>query len=87
MVCQYHFDVSKLGKIPMTRAHIHKPHHPNKDVPGEFEPDALPVEPDVGPVPALIPDDPEHERVIDPDADRARQSQRTRRQVEIASCP
>ncbi len=27
----------------------------------------MPVEPDEGPVPAMIPDDPEHDRVIDPE--------------------
>jgi hypothetical protein len=37
-------------------------------VPDEFEPGSLPVEPDEGPVPAGIPDDPEHDRVIDPEA-------------------
>ncbi len=46
----------------------HKPHHPNKDVPEEFEPRELPVEPDKGPVPDQIPDDPEHERLVDPGA-------------------
>jgi len=30
-------------------------------VPQEFEPVTSPVEPDEGPVPAFIPDDPEHE--------------------------
>ena len=42
------------------------PHSPHKDVPEEFEPGAPPVEPDEGPVPAHIADDPEHDRVIDP---------------------
>jgi hypothetical protein len=42
------------------------PRHPGNDVPDELEPGALPVEPDEGPVPSHIPDDPEHERVIDP---------------------
>ncbi len=46
----------------------HKPYHPSQDVPDEFEPGSLPVEPDEGPVPAGIPDDPEHDRVIDPEA-------------------
>ena len=27
----------------------------------------MPVEPDEGPIPAMIPDDPEHDRVIDPE--------------------
>lgn len=45
---------------------LHKPHHPDNDVPDEFEPGAPPVEPDEGPVPTQVPDDPEHERVVDP---------------------
>lgn len=52
----------------MSRTHFHKPPHPEKDVPEEFEPGGQPVEPDEGPVPAFIPDDPEHEREIDPGA-------------------
>lgn len=50
----------------MSRAHAHKPHHPDNDVPEEFEPGAPPVEPDEGPVLPAIPDDPEHDRAIDP---------------------
>lgn len=42
-------------------------HHPNHDVPDELVPGAMPVEPDEGPVPAGIPDDPEDDRVIDPE--------------------
>jgi len=38
----------------------------------EDEPGALPVEPDEGPLPAVIPDDPEQQRVILPEGDRAR---------------
>jgi len=38
----------------------------------EDEPGALPVEPDEGPVPAVIPDDPEQQRVILPEGNRAR---------------
>ncbi len=60
--------------LTMTNAHAHKPHHSNSDVPDvpeEFEPGAPPVEPDEGPVPDHIPDDPEHDRVIDPGAIRA----------------
>lgn len=49
-----------------TRATYSKPHHPRQDVPGELDPGAPPVEPDEGTVPAMIPDDPEHDRVIDP---------------------
>jgi len=67
----------------MSRAHLHKPHHPNNNGPDEFEPGALPVEPDEGPVPTLIPGDHEHERDFDrcePD----RPAQRTRRQADVA---
>lgn len=53
----------------MSRAHSHKPHQPSNDVPEEFEPGTtLPVEPDEGPVPAFIPEDPEHNRLVDPAA-------------------
>jgi hypothetical protein len=45
----------------------HKPNHPNNDVPDEFEPGSNPVEPDEGPVPDSIPDDPEHARLISPE--------------------
>lgn len=50
----------------MSEANKH--HHPNTDVPAEFDPGTLPVEPDEGPIPAQIPVDPEHDRVIDPEA-------------------
>lgn len=55
----------------MARAHIHKPHHPNHDVPEEFEPGAPPVEPDEGPVPAIVPEDSEPERIIAPGPNQA----------------
>ena len=58
----------------MSHAHTSKPHHPNNDVPEEFEPGAPPVEPDEGPIPPLIPDDPEHDRVIDPAGNLALQA-------------
>ncbi len=45
---------------------LHKPHRPAEDAPDEFDPGSLPVEPDEGPIPAAIPEDPEHERLIDP---------------------
>jgi hypothetical protein len=54
--------------------------HRNNDVPEEFEPGAPPVEPDEGPVPAPVPDDPEHDRVVDPAANLALQAQPTRPQ-------
>ncbi len=40
--------------------------HPTHDIPELPAPDSLPVEPDQGTVPAAIPDDPEHDRAIDP---------------------
>ena len=70
----------------MSRA-VDKPYRPNDAVPEEFEPQAPRVEPDEGPVPADIPEDPEHERVIDPDADPAPLVKPARRQVEVAAWP
>jgi hypothetical protein len=35
--------------------------------PEEPDESPMPVDPDEGPVPAQIPDDPEHDRVIDPE--------------------
>ena len=43
----------------------HKPHHPHNDVPDDLEPGSLPVEPDEGPVPVPLPDDPEQDRRVD----------------------
>lgn len=51
----------------MVDTRLHKPYQPVQDVPDELEPGALPVGPDEGPVPALIPDDPEHDRMVDPE--------------------
>ena len=34
----------------------------------EMEPGLLPVEPDEGPMPTGIPSDPEHDRIVDPEA-------------------
>jgi hypothetical protein len=45
-----------------------RPHHPASGNPEEFEPGALPVEPDQGAVPSGIPEDPEHGRMVDPEA-------------------
>lgn len=50
----------------MSAIQVHRPPQPSHDVPDALDPPALPVEPDQGPVPDLIPDDPEHDRVIDP---------------------
>jgi hypothetical protein len=41
-------------------------HRPNIDEPDDLDPGDLPVEPDEGPVPDHIPDDPENDRVISP---------------------
>jgi len=40
--------------------------HPGqtRDNDPEDEPDSMPIEPDQGPVPALIPEDPEQQRVV-----------------------
>jgi len=52
----------------MATQHPHKP-HPSHDVAADDpEPGMLPVDPDQGPVPPVIPADPEHDRVIDPQA-------------------
>jgi hypothetical protein len=50
-----------------TRKKHHKPHETDlgEDDP---EPGQLPVEPDEGPVLPFIPEDPEHDRVVDPEA-------------------
>lgn len=63
-----------------------QPDLPDNDVPDEFEPGAPPVEPDEGPVPAFIPEDPEHERVIDPGAKRLVLALPTSHQLEVARC-
>jgi hypothetical protein len=50
----------------MSRTQFPKSHRPHHDVPEEREPPELPVEPDEGLIPPMIPDDPEHDRLIDP---------------------
>ena len=45
----------------------HKPHRPNTEDPDDFEPGSQPVDPDEGPVPPNISEDPEHDRVVDPE--------------------
>jgi len=37
------------------------------ETPDDDEPDMLPVEPDEGLVPAVIPEDEEHDRMVDPE--------------------
>lgn len=56
----------------MSDAATRKHPHPSHDVPEELEPVTLPLDPDEGPAPTHIPDDPELERVVDPDANHAR---------------
>ncbi len=43
-----------------------KPHDTPTNEPDDSDPSHLPVEPDEGPVPANIPDDPEGDRMVDP---------------------
>lgn len=45
-----------------------KPHRHHGEESDDPEPGALPVDPDQGPVPPIVPDDPEHDRVVDPEA-------------------
>ncbi len=45
-----------------------KPHHRNDEQPGDTDPALLPVDPDQGPVPPVIPNDPEHDPFVDPEA-------------------
>lgn len=52
----------------MSPTRLPKPDRPSHDVPEEREPAELPVEPDEGLTPPFIPEDPEHERLIDPAA-------------------
>lgn len=65
----------------------HKSHHPDNGVPDDFEPDAPPVAPDEGPVPAAIPDDPEHDRIVDPAANPSVSTLPSHFPVEVAPCP
>ncbi len=47
----------------------HKAHRtPAEQAEVDPEPGMLPVEPDQGPVPPAIPEDPEHDRTVDPEA-------------------
>jgi hypothetical protein len=71
----------------MTLAHAHKPHLPDNDVPDKFEPGSPPVEPDEGPVPPAIPDDPEHERIVNPDDEPGLKARPSPSQSEHALCP
>jgi hypothetical protein len=46
----------------------HKTHRTPKSEDEQSEPGMLPVEPDKGPLQPAIPLDPEHDRVVDPEA-------------------
>jgi hypothetical protein len=46
---------------------IREPHPPAIEDPEELEPGMLPVEPDEGYVPSHIPEDPERDRMVDPE--------------------
>jgi hypothetical protein len=50
----------------MPRTQTPEPHRPHHDVPAEREQPELPVEPDEGLIPLAIPEDPEHDRLVDP---------------------
>ena len=67
MLCFIH---RRTEDTAMSIQKLHKPHHPPlpHSEPDDPEPGMLPIEPDQGLVPTHIPDDPEHDRVIDPEA-------------------
>ncbi len=69
----------------MSRTQIPKPQRQQHDVPEEWEPPELPVEPDEGPVAPLIPDDPEHGRLIDPATTRPPEGSRRAKAPESAA--
>ena len=55
----------------MPRTQVPQQHRPSHDVPPERDLPELPVEPDEGLIPPRIPEDPEHDRLIDPAALRS----------------
>ena len=61
-----------MNNVNHSAADAVSPRYPLPDYPylteilDEFESDELPVEPDQGPVRTYIPEDPEHDRVVDP---------------------
>lgn len=71
----------------MTDAPVRDSHHPDDELPEELEPGLLPTGPDEGPVPPSIPDDPEHERVIDPGTGHDLQARRVRHPGAAAGWP
>lgn len=65
------------------------PNHPGEGSPQPFEPyepGMPPVEPDTGPLPSPIPDDPEHHRIRDPAEIQPLQVQAHHRAGERAAC-
>lgn len=60
-----------------------KSHLPHHDVPDELEPGVPPIKPDEGPVPAMIPDDPEHDRLVDPDESPDQRTRDDRRREQM----
>ena len=57
-----------MSASPQAATHApHKPHHHTPDA-DDFEPNLLPVDPDQGLGPPVIPAAPEHERSVDPEA-------------------
>jgi len=69
----------------MSRVHCHEPRRPERDVREEFVPGAIPLDPDEGPVPFPLQDDPERE--IDPVGGPPAPARRSRARVEMARCP
>jgi hypothetical protein len=76
-----------METLTMHSTPFRKPIHPNTDLPGEFEPGTLPVEPDQGPIPPFVPpEDPEHDRIVDPPASPSPVAVRTRGQGRPGAC-
>ena len=65
-------------EIDVTQTTALTPAHPGKDGPDDFEPDQLPVEPDEGPVPDGVPDDPGQLRLVVAEDGRADSAYRSR---------
>lgn len=71
-----HMMLALMGTLPPHRRRLapsmlwgapRRPAPSESGEPDEFEPGSLPVEPDEGPVPADIPQDPGFDRVVEPD--------------------
>lgn len=71
-----HLTLALMGTLPPLRRRLaasmlwgapRRPAPHELDDPDEFEPGSMPVEPDEGPVPTDIPQDPEHGRVVEPE--------------------